>query len=312
MDARVSFICHFDLTGFFVIIDRIEHLANRLLPEGSLKEFLREQYRRRYNPFYPLVDLVDRIDYPADGSIVVTLKNGLKFCGPPDQITRRVFTYADRSRLGEIGDAGRWSTFLQILAEEFVGDIYGSTDLREGDVVVDVGAHTGAFTVRAALAVGHDGTVVALEPCNENFSLLQSNVRVNGLTNVVTVRRGVWSKNTRLTLRLSTVSGAHTFEGRRTDAVYTGRTEDVHVDTLDNILRDLAVSRVKFIKMDIEGAEVEALKGMVEVLRASDTRLAIAAYHRIDGVPTHIRIREQLRQLGYRSTLRNGIVYAQR
>lgn len=293
-------------------IEQIEGLANRLLPEGSFKEFLRKQYRRYYNPLYSLAGLITRIDYPGDGSILVELVSGLRLYGPPDQITRKVFLYADRSRLGEAALAGQWSTFLQILSEEYVDDVYGCTQLRQGDVVLDVGAHCGVYAVKAAQMVGSGGVVIAIEPSSENLMLLQRNAQMNGLQNIIPIQIGLWSAKTRLTLRLAAMSGAHTFEHRRTDAPYTERTEDVDVDTLDNILDDLRISKIDFIKMDIEGAEVEALKGMQDTLRANAVKLAIAAYHRIDGTPTHLQVRKALRHLGYCSTTRNGIVYGQR
>jgi len=225
---------------------------------------------------------------------------------------RRVFQYADRSRLGEIGELGRWSTFLQIVGEEYVGDVYGGDGLTSGDTVLDLGAHSGAYTVKAALAVGATGRVIAIEPSSENFRLLNANVHLNGLRNVTLVQTGVWSRKARLRLHLSAMSGAHTFESQRSDAPYTGDAEDADVDTVDHIVRALPIGSVDVIKMDIEGAEIEALQGMTETLLANDARVAIAAYHRINGVPTHYRIRGQLKELGYRSVVRRGIVYAQK
>jgi len=49
------------------------------------------------------------------------------------------------------------------------------------------------------------------------------------------------------------------------------------------ILKELGVRKVDFIKMDIEGAEIQALRGMERTLKENDVRLVIAAYHEVDG-----------------------------
>jgi hypothetical protein len=59
--------------------------------------------------------------------------------------------------------------------------------LREGDVVIDVGAHVGMFTVKAAMSVGERGKVVAIEPVEENVRLLRKNVELHELDNVVII-----------------------------------------------------------------------------------------------------------------------------
>jgi len=54
----------------------------------------------------------------------------------------------------------------------------------EGDSVVDIGAHVGCFTMKAAKAVGNQGLVIAIEPEPENLAMLDENIRRNKLTNV--------------------------------------------------------------------------------------------------------------------------------
>jgi hypothetical protein len=63
--------------------------------------------------------------------------------------------------------------------------------------------------------------------------------------------------------------------------------EEVEVDTLDNIVSGLGVKKVNYIKMDIEGAEIEAFQGMEGILKDKEVKLAIAAYHDFTGEPTY-------------------------
>jgi hypothetical protein len=89
-----------------------------------------------------------------------------------------------------------------------------------------------------------------------------------------------------------------------------GRCTEVEVDTLDNILQDLQVDKVDFIKMDIEGAEIEALAGMENTLESCQAlKLAVAAYHRVRGEPTYKTVIPYLQQKGFKTVENEGIIY---
>jgi len=81
-----------------------------------------------------------------------------------------------------------------------------------------------------------------------------------------------------------------------------------------NILRkELEIDKVDFIKMDIEGAEIEALKGMEEtLLKNNDVKLAIEAFHVVDGKPTSETIIPQLKNLEFEVCEEGGFVYAKK
>jgi len=73
---------------------------------------------------------------------------------------------------------------------EMVKDVYfhkhyHPLDLKAGDVVLDVGAHIGSFSIKASRLVGREELVVAVEPEIENYRMLAENIRINGLGNVV-------------------------------------------------------------------------------------------------------------------------------
>jgi 3-dehydroquinate dehydratase len=83
----------------------------------------------------------------------------------------------------------------------------------------------------------------------------------------------------------------------------------VDVDTIDNILKELKISKIDFLKMDIEGAEIEALKGAKETLKNKNIKLVIAAYHEIDRRPTYKTIISNLEKMGFRIHREDGILY---
>ncbi|MBN1643755.1 MAG: FkbM family methyltransferase [Dehalococcoidales bacterium] len=127
--------------------------------------------------------------------------------------------------------------------------------LRRGDTVVDCGAYVGGFTLYAAQIVGSEGKVICFEPDYESYKKLLDNIKINNFTNVIAINKGIWSCDR--TLKFST---GHSSES----SIVTNNVEpfnEVQVVSLDNELKRRGIEKVDFIKMDIEGAEIEAVKG---------------------------------------------------
>ena len=138
-------------------------------------------------------------------------------------------------------------------------------EVKPGDVAVDIGAHIGYFTLLLSRLVGEKGKVFAFEPDPDNFALLRRNAELNGLRNVVLESKAVSDAGGRIRLyRAEGNSGDH----RIFDD--SGRREAVEVDSvrLDDYFAGSGV-RVDFIKMDIQGAEPGAVRGMEALLRRS-------------------------------------------
>jgi len=137
--------------------------------------------------------------------------------------------------------------------------------LRPGDVFIDVGANLGWFTVLAARCVGPTGKVVSFEPCGRHYEHLQSNLRLNQLTNVIpeklalsdTAGTAVLSGMHERNEGLGTIIGG---SDRRGETVSTVRFDDYWAATGYD-------TTIRIIKMDIEGAEIKALLGMADTLR---------------------------------------------
>jgi len=143
--------------------------------------------------------------------------------------------------------------------------------IRRGDIVIDCGAHVGVFC-RYALRRGA-GWVVAIEPDPTNF------VEEIAEGRVTVVKAGVWSKRTHLTLfeAAEDNSGAHSFVRRESPNAPT--VEGVLVVPLDEVVEELKLDRVDFVKMDIEGAERYALYGATQTMERFKPRMAICTYH---------------------------------
>ena len=69
--------------------------------------------------------------------------------------------------------------------------------------------------------------------------------------------------------------------------------------TIDNWVKNNNVHRLDLIKMDIEGAEIEAIEGCVETIKTLKPKFAIASYHIIDNQPTYIKVEEFFKKMNY-------------
>lgn len=171
-----------------------------------------------------------------------------------------------------------------------------SYKLKKGDVVIDCGAYRGEFALYAAKAVGDTGIIVAFEPDSINYKKLTDNLKLNNLSNIITVNKGIWSENTILKF-----SNEHLGVSSFLVDDNTKSTIDVAVVSLDNELEERGIKKVDFIKMDIEGAEIEAVKGAKKILKNNDINLAIASYHIVKGEKTCFELEKLFSKLGYKA-----------
>jgi FkbM family methyltransferase len=141
--------------------------------------------------------------------------------------------------------------------------------LSPGMVAIDVGANEGLYTLFVAARVGPTGRAIAVEPSSRERRALQHNVDINALANVTVVDTALGAVLGKANLQIA--SGEHT--GHNTlgsfvyDEVEAENAEMVTVETLDGLVDRLALSRVDFVKIDVEGAETSVLKGAGNVLR---------------------------------------------
>jgi FkbM family methyltransferase len=166
------------------------------------------------------------------------------------------------------------------LAEQAVR-IYGTgaQGVHAGDVVFDCGANVGVFT-RVALDAGAS-KIIAIEPAPENLECLRRNYKAEiAAGRVIVIPKGVWDKEDVLSLRIDPKnSAADSFVIQRATATSTIQ---VPLTTVDKLVTDLKLDKVDYIKMDIEGAEPNALTGAHDTIAKWKPRISISAYHRDD------------------------------
>lgn len=138
------------------------------------------------------------------------------------------------------------------------------TILQPGDIFIDGGANVGKMTVVAARRVGNAGRVIALEPADPTRRILEGNVASGGHTNVTVLP---WA--------LGDTAGKRSFVIMNRDLGYSsfapehadnGTVVTVNVRTLDEVAATEHADRARLVKLDLEGAEVAALRGARNLL----------------------------------------------
>lgn len=140
--------------------------------------------------------------------------------------------------------------------------------IRPGMVVVDVGANAGLYTVIAAKRAAASGRVVAFEPSPRELEQLRTHLRLNRCANVTIeeVALGEAAGQGELLVIEGHETGCNSFHLADGDAVHA-RPVAVPIRTLDSYYERGDLPQVDFIKMDIEGAELSALRGAAAVFR---------------------------------------------
>jgi len=146
--------------------------------------------------------------------------------------------------------------------------------LSHGMTVIDVGADIGYYTLLFARRVGEQGRVIAFEPIPAARERLEDNVELNGYTNVTICDFALFSSKGQVILegplQLSRINPAKT----KTE------NKDIHVETrvFDECLLELEVQRIDLVKIDVEGAELEVLRGMEESLTKYHPNLLVEVH----------------------------------
>ena len=151
---------------------------------------------------------------------------------------------------------------------------------KQGDIVIDIGANIGRYTIISSKRVGTKGKVVAIEAHPGNFEILNRNIKLNQLTNIIPLNYAAYSKETKIKLYVPDEESGYTIY--HTLMERTGKKfVEVNANTLDYLLQlnQIRQEEVNWIKIDVEGAEFEVLKGATNVLsKSKDIALLIEVH----------------------------------
>jgi FkbM family methyltransferase len=163
-----------------------------------------------------------------------------------------------------------FSIFIRGSFEPAMVSVYRSM-IPSGAIVIDIGANVGAHTLPLAARVGEAGRVVAVEPTRYAFDRLEEHILLNPTLAARIIplqamlmgsREAVLAEKIESSWPLDTPSDAHPEHAGVAKA-----TTGAVVSTLDDVVLDLDLKSVDFVKLDVDGYEVEVLRGARETLR---------------------------------------------
>ena len=182
--------------------------------------------------------------------------------------------------------------------------------ISPGDYVVDIGSNIGVYTKYLSELVGVQGCVYSIEPISHTFEILCSNVRKLKLRNVVLINYAISDKDSTVTMGIpSYKSGGENYYRARIvhgDTNKLLRREKVKSRTIDTLLAGLPYD-ISFLKCDVEGHELQCIKGAIKVLEKSKP----ACFIEITGNPddpksTASEVFKLLKEKGYEAYYFDG------
>ncbi|MGQ9732366.1 MAG: FkbM family methyltransferase [Candidatus Zipacnadales bacterium] len=176
-----------------------------------------------------------------------------------------------------------WHWFPCCVLDQYFVDQY----LQEGMTVIDIGANVGAFCMAAGWRIGPTGTLVAIEPEEDNLRALRRTL-ANCSAKVIIIPAAAGRSNERIQLyKNPRASGMHTVVP---SLIRAGAGMSI-VDqrSVDFLVEKWELPDPSFIKIDVEGAELEVLAGASETLNRCRPVIVAAAYHE----PDHPRLIRQ-------------------
>ena len=142
-------------------------------------------------------------------------------------------------------------------------------NVNGGDIVLDVGANIGYYSLMLSRLVGKTGHVFSFEPEPSNFELLKKNILINNFTNIQAENVALSDHDGSTKLFISEMrTGMHRIYPSR---FCTEKFVETKMISLDNYFKDNEfLEKISFIKMDVEGSELGVLKGMKKIFEKSE------------------------------------------
>jgi FkbM family methyltransferase len=247
---------------------------------SALKQRAIKILRKMYFFFLSRIDRYEekinshKLDYdyiltPIDGNIFLLTNLEYKLYSNSGLINQKIFF--DYHTYGYGSD-----TLNKFLIQHFV---------KEGDIVIDIGAHIGIYSLFLSKLVGNHGKVLCFEPHNDISKSLKNNFILNGCHNFEIYNFGLGDKDHQLNFNSvfsdsffeGTVNSSFILNEKISSDYFSGKFEKIKtkVFKLDSVL---AGEKIKFVKIDTEGFELNILKGMKKTIE-KDNPIIIFEYH---------------------------------
>jgi FkbM family methyltransferase len=181
-----------------------------------------------------------------------------------------------------------------------------SIGVKQGDTVIDAGGCWGDSTLYFAHEAGKKGRVYVFEFIPSNLKIMEKNFNLNPKIkpSIEIINQPIWDVSNK------SLYYTDNGPGSRVSFEKTGQNVQIKTLTIDDMVKQKKPNRIDFIKMDIEGAEQNALKGAINTIKAFKPKLAIAVYHSYDDL---IKIPKYLNNLnlGYKFYIAHYTIHSE-
>ena len=160
--------------------------------------------------------------------------------------------------------------------------------LKPKDVIFDLGAYHGLYSFYA-VSLQNNAIVYAFEPDEKNFKILKQNIINNNLKNIIPINKAIYNKNGKINF---------TEQGMGSMIDDSGKIE-IETTTIKSIMNKYKIKKINFIKMDVEGAELEIVDDFFKN-KLPNTNFAIASYHIVNNEKTHIKLEQIFKKNKYK------------
>lgn len=251
---------------------------------GKFKIFLKSIGIFRNWWLYPIIYL----KLTKKPSVVFETKNGLKIMLRPN------------------------STDLMALTHVWLIGEYSKNDfsINETDVVIDVGAHIGLFSLFAS-QFSTKGKIFAFEPVKENFVILKSNVEINNFTNIKYENCAISKSTSKIILYQSNDESGHS------KFIQTDKPIKVDSKSLNDFFKENNVKTCNLLKLDCEGSEYEIIDSLDDEYFDIIEKMIIE-YHLADSNPELLeKLKNKLKSHSYKISIEPlfkdiGFLYAKK
>ena len=184
-----------------------------------------------------------------------------------------------KTRTNKIIKIRRDSTDLMALTHVWLIEEYSKPEfnINKNDIVIDVGAHIGLFTLYASQFCT-EGKIYSFEPMKENYELLSENIKLNNLKQVETFNLAVSNSNQKIKLYINDDESGHSMFSESTHTI------TVNSISLKKFFDQNNIQHCNFLKLDCEGSEYEIIKYLpISYLQKIDKM--VIEYHMADSNP---------------------------
>lgn len=185
-------------------------------------------------------------------------------------------------------NASYWLGFYERKMKSYLVNV-----INEGDVVLDLGAHVGYYTLIASKLVGKSGRIFSFEPLPRNLAFLNKHLQLNNVNNVVVYDSAVGHKKGFFTMNINSPVAAKLDENG---------TFKVNVLDLTSMLENKEIDFPDVVKMDIEGEERFLLPKLLNLFKERDIHLFLSTH----GIEVHNELIDLLKQHNFKLTPLDG------